>query len=964
MANPQWITPASSLGLVPENEFYQFKFQVDNPAIGDLAFSHLAGDLPPGLQVTKVGYLQGVPIITNPVSTSNDFTFSVRAKNALGKIADRSFTMSITNIVPPRITPRDKSLGEFFDGDYLNVQLFAADVNPNIPLTWSIQNGNLPRGVSLNATTGLISGYVYPLPVQGSAGLSGYDDTRFNEYGYDNFAQYRNQTYTFTVSVWDGANWDSISYNLNIVARGGWRADATQDSINDTFLTVDSSHTYLPVVTTPPQSLPQIRSGSQFAFQFSGLDPQNDQISFLVTTQGGSNFDTAGIGFDTTKFDQSGYGIPPGLGMDPATGWLTGFIPLQSEVSATYNFAVQAYKTNDPEFVSQPIQYSLTVLGDILNTITWNSNSDLGYIDNGAVSEFVISATSNLGKKLYYSLAANSRLPQGLTILPSGLISGRATFEYFSIDSGSTTIDGSSSTTFDNRYTFHVLAEDFAQTVSDVKTFTITVNNYNKLPYENLYITALLGPTERQLFHDIVNNNDIFPEQLLYRSSDPWFGRARDIRSLFLAGLNPTLASSYISAMGRNHFTKSLEWGDIKTAVALDANFNVKYEVVYMELIDSVSPNGKTPNNIIDLSGSINPWLDAAGNGYTVDYPNTNGNMTSAIVSSVGYAHQGALPVWMTSPQENNKPLGFVNAVVLAYTVPGASKLIAYRLSTKGLVFNDIGFVVDRYQLDNTLTSNFNVSINSFVNAKETSWDRISRIGTVKHNAKYAITGIPFDNINGKTVSHIRALGGLDGVVSFEDGDTLIFAQQEGYGTTFSPYIIINNNEGWNNIDGTAVPGYLEKLHLVSPVNKRAGIWKINIVTPEGEYVPTLSSDFGNDLVGFDSRGFDFNVDNVNPSPFPTQVVMLEFVEEVIPGEQIQINNGTTYNNSILFYDPVVHHNRGVPEYSRVTNQTSILTKFTKFDNGGTRFINNRDSYAVPEQQNKYLKFPKHGVFE
>jgi hypothetical protein len=47
--------------------------------------------------------------------------------------------------------------------------------------------------------------------------------------------------------------------------------------------------------------------------------------------------------------------------------------------------------------------------------------------------------------------------------------------------------------------------------------------------------------------------------------------------------------------------------------------------------------------------------------------------------------------------------------------VPGASKLIAYRLSTSGINFNDISFVADRYHLDAKLSEHFNPANNQFV---------------------------------------------------------------------------------------------------------------------------------------------------------------------------------------------------------------------------------------------------------
>lgn len=963
MANPVWVTPAGSLGLVPEAEYFQIPLRVTNNLSSELTFFHLAGDLPPGIQITKSGFVQGVPISTGPTPTNNSYQFSVRARNALGQIADRTFTLTITNIVPPRITPRDSFLGDYLDGDYIDIQLFAAEVDPNAALEWKVTNGALPDGLSLDPATGLISGFVYPLPVEGSAGQSGYDETRYSQYGYDNMGLYQNKIYTFTIAVFDGANYDSITYNLAITAKSVYTADTTVNIVNDNYITVDTTSQYYPIVTTPPQSLPEIRSDSNFAFKFEAFDPEEEPLGFALTAQSGSNFDVTLVGFDSVKFDQSGLSIPPGLSMDATTGWLTGYIPLQAAVSQTYSFEVYAYKINDPAITSVPISYTLTVLGDVNNTITWATTNDLGVIENGSVSELSISAVSNLGKTLIYTLADGSRLPQGLELLPTGLISGRCSFEYFSIDSGDTYIDGKN-TTFDNTYTFTVLVQDFAETVSDTKTFTIAVNNFNILPYENLYITALPKLTERRTFQSIVNNTEIFPEELIYRASDPWFGRAKNIRSLFLAGLNPTLAQNYIAAMGTNHFNKSIEFGNIKTARALDSNFNVKYEVVYLDLVDTLSKNSGTPASSVDLTGAITPWYDPQGNGYSVVTPNDFENMAAAIVNSTGYAHQGVLPDWMTSPQENNKPLGLVNAVVLAYTVPGASKLMAYRLSTQGLQFNNIDFFIDRYQLDNHLTTNYNVSVNSFIVTPETTWDRLSRSGTIAHSVTYGVRGLPFDNINNKTVDYVRGLGGLDGITSFQDGDTLVFLQQENYSTVNNPFIIINPNEGWNYTDGTVVPGFTEKDRGLSAINYRAGVWRVRITTPDGVVVPDQASDFGNNLVGFDTRVYDFSVDWPNPPAFPDQLITLEFVEEVIPGDQVQINLGTTVGQSLVFYDPTLKTGNSVPEYSAVTYQTGVVTTFTKFDNNGTRFIGNQDTYAAPEQNNKYLKFPKFGVFK
>ena len=556
---------------------------------------------------------------------------------------------------------------------------------------------------------------------------------------------------------------------------------------------------------------------------------------------------------------------------------------------------------------------------------------------------------------IYKLVDYNSRLPQGLKLLPSGLITGRCTFEYFSLDKGSTTFDGGQEV-FDNVYSFTVQATSTDQTVSSQQTFTVRINNYNKLPYENLYISAFPEPDQRQLFTDIMSRTDIFPADLIYRADDPWFGKSNHIRSLFLAGLNPFRAKYFIEAMQHNHYTKTIEFGKIKTARALDANFNVKYEVVYIELEDNSTNDGQTPAQSMTLHNA-NPWYDAQGNEYSVFEPNSFNNMTTAVAGKLGYAHQGVLPDWMTSVQENGTVLGFTSAVVLAYVKPNYSKLIAYRLNANGIVFNNIEFMIDRYSIDNHLSNNFDTSTNKFVTSKETTFDRIARIGKTKYTVTFAVRNLEFDRVHNQTVGFIQGNGGFDSITAFNDGDTLIFAQQENYIGN------VTNYDGWNDtVTGLPVPGFLEHAQDPAVPNQRAGIWRIRIL--DNVPIPASASQFGSDLVGFDSRAYDDQVDWPNPPAQLGQVVRLEFVNPVEPNDIIQVNQGASASNTLVYYDPILKSGNRVPAYSYVTTAIQPGNKNTVFDHSGTRFLNNRDTYSVPESDDKYLKFPKTGVFK
>ena len=201
MANPVWTTPAGTLGIVPENNFFQLTLNAIDPAGGNVSYKFLAGTMPPGMYVVKTGSLQGVPIVTDTTSNANrSYTFTIRASDVTNLVTDRTFNLTVSNIIPPTIEPSATSLGEVFDGQNYSLQLTAIEVNPEATLTWSLISGSLPNGVSLSSS-GLLSGYINPLPVLGNAGTQNYGIVPYNEFGYDNQAQYQNNNYKFTKNL-------------------------------------------------------------------------------------------------------------------------------------------------------------------------------------------------------------------------------------------------------------------------------------------------------------------------------------------------------------------------------------------------------------------------------------------------------------------------------------------------------------------------------------------------------------------------------------------------------------------------------------------------------------------------------------------------------------------------------------------------------------------------------------------
>jgi hypothetical protein len=766
---------------------------------------------------------------------------------------------------------------------------------------------------------------------------------QYNKGPYEFNQMNQSANYNFTIRAFDGSNYDLQEYLIGVVSRSGFTADSGND-LNNTFITVDNLSSYPPIITNSSLILPTARQNSYYAFKIEGYDFQGDQLHYFTSSNAGT-FDNSTVdpidftlkGFDYEPFDSSsvitGTNNLQGLILDENTGWLYGKLDPQISAIATYQLGVFVSKTNNNvERVSQTSYFSLTVLGDVNNTIIWTTPSDLGYINNGVVSELVLRATSTEGKTLVYTLVdaigVPCRLPQGLELLPTGEISGRVSFETFSVDDFTTTFD-KDTLTIDREYKFFVTAADASSTVNSVQEFKLKLAIINTEPYNDLYLQAMPAFDQRQLYQSTIDNVNIFPSDLIYRPTDPYFGIQPNIRMLFVPGLTAEELSTYESAIIDNHYFKSFTFGDIKTAVVLDNLFRIKYEVVYIEVLDpQENAAGVSPGLEIDLTNVIaNPYINPQGTEYKIVYPNSADDMLTRLETTIKYQDQSSLPEWMTSNQLTadasttfSPPLGFTKAVIMAYTVPGASKLIAYRLKNSGINFNAIQFTVDRYNVDNYYSTNYNITTGLYDSGVETIFDTLHLgAGRMAATVNYAVT-VPFNQIDGQNIDYINATGAMDFRTNWLDGDTLIFVRQELFAN--SPAY-----DGWIRANAsTVIPGYLEKIVGTSTVNQRGGVWRISITNG---------------------------------------IVTLVFVQEIDLNSRIQILFGATYATAVLYYNATIPPGQSVPYYTvyKVTPKATDITR-TTFNNNSTRFFSYRDQYYEPGTQDQYLKFPQDGVFK
>ena len=198
----------------------------------------------------------------------------------------------------------------------------------------------------------------------------------------------------------------------------------------------------------------------------------------------------------------------------------------------------------------------------------------------------------------------------------------------------------------------------------------------------------------------------------------------------------------------------------------------------------------------------------------------------------------------------------------------------------------------------------------------------------------WAVRDISFEMFNFNTLDQLRALG-----YPVKAGDTLVFAQQEGFDPTKYRGPMYQNN-GWNIYTdvfgshlpdigfGTSgfdqinpIPGYYDNLNDPTVLNQQGGIWQVLL----------------ND----------------------NNIAYLSFIRPVQPGQVISVK----IDNSQILYNADISSPATVPYYVTTNKVVNSTYKATTFDAGGTRFSSPRDTYlSDPNTNDKYLKFTSTGV--
>jgi hypothetical protein len=694
----------------------------------NVTYKIINGKLPGGLVINDDGIIYGTPYSVGEIIRSQ---FTVRASNRDG-VTDRTFYIDTQGPTDPVwLTPNGVlPLGvnnQYYtiNKQFVDYQLSAEydQLPPGQKLRYYIneKDGILPPGLSLTED-GRIVGQINDRLKMSYKGTSdgGYDKETYDGFPFDHVTIIDNAVassaraiakfYDFIVSVTDGISTSKRQFTVKVEDPSSLRADNTYIHGDTKEYTTDASFLLSPQWLTPA-NLGIVRANNKQVIKLNSYDFNN----FIGPTR---------YDWTTPKFNQDGSisKHPPNFYLDTNSGALYATLPYQPAYSLSYTFTVWVIKTDNQtgEETATARTFTLTVKGDAESTIEFVTPTRVGSIATGYQSELKVEANHlTSGYSIEYYLI-KGRLPVGLSLLKDGTIAGRVVYDsiitfdrasygyhIFKLDGGNTTLD--------NKLNFTVQATDVYRQSSVEKEFYIENTEYNLTKYTKIYAEPMISIDQRTLYSTFITDPYTFDSKLLYRPQDRSFGRQEKIRLYIEHGIQQIRISNYYDILYTYFYKKRFLFGSVKYNKATDVNGNYIYDIVYVELIDTLTNKNKQ-----SIRGPV-----TVGN--IISYPNSVANMRIALESGKNDGEEitvdeHLMPRFMQTVQsDTGSPLGFVIVAPLCYALPGNGDTIIKRIKASKFDFTQINFEVDRLVVEDSLDSE---------GAKYLMFPRVDMLGT------------------------------------------------------------------------------------------------------------------------------------------------------------------------------------------------------------------------------------------
>ena len=383
-----------------------------------------SGTLPSGLSINPAtGVISGTP------SSAGTFNFTVRIEDngSPKQTASMQFSIAVS-AVAPALSITTTSLSSGIVGEAYSQAVNAT--GGTAPYSWSVSAGTLPSGLSINPSTGAISG------TPSSAGTFNFT-VRVEDNGSPK--QTASKQFSFTVSaVTPPLSITTTSLSSGMVGEGYSQAVSATGGTAPYFWSVSSGTPPTGLSINPSTGAIGGTPSSAGTFNFTVQVKDNGDPQQTATKDLSITIDPATLSITTTSLaagqvDQpynqavnatggtapyswsvSSGTWPPGLSINPSTGAISG----TPSSAGTFNFTVQVDDNGDPQRTATK---DLSIAIDPSNlSITTTS------LAAGQVDQPYSQAVNATGGTAPYSWSVSSgTLPSGLSINPStGVIDG------------------------------------------------------------------------------------------------------------------------------------------------------------------------------------------------------------------------------------------------------------------------------------------------------------------------------------------------------------------------------------------------------------------------------------------------------------------------------------------------------------------------------------------------------------
>jgi outer membrane protein OmpA-like peptidoglycan-associated protein len=418
---PSWSD--NTLGSMTNSESYSDGVSASGWPTPTYAVS--SGSLPAGLSLdSTTGAVTGTPTVTGA------YSFTITASNTQGSVS-QAFSGSVAP--PPTVAPSwsDTTLSDFVAGVSYSDSVSASGVPSP---TYAVTSGSLPAGVSLDASTGDITGtpttagsYSFELTASNSAGsvthtVSGtvnaapsWSDTSLSEVVKDN-------------AYSDGVSADGTPAPTYSVTSGSLPAGLSLDAATGAITGVPTgtgSYSFEVTATNAEGSSSQSFSGT-----ISETPDWTDSTLGVFYMNVGYSDGLTASGVPSPSYAVTSGSLPAGVSLDLATGAITG----TPTTAGPYSFDITAS--------SSAGSVTLSFSGAVLDPTPVWSDENLSPFALATPYTNGVSASSDQG--VTYSVSAGS-LPAGLSLDPAtGAITGTPTTAGFYAFNITATADGTS----------------------------------------------------------------------------------------------------------------------------------------------------------------------------------------------------------------------------------------------------------------------------------------------------------------------------------------------------------------------------------------------------------------------------------------------------------------------------------------------------------------------------------------